>query len=97
MKTGTGEAIAGHSYVFTDTAALVNKIHTEAISGHDTGIITTTPEVAHNAQALHTGVIVIDPTMIHYSNHTKDHQCIETHHTTPETEVTHIHIHPTHS
>ena len=65
------------------TTALVNMIHTEAIPGHNTGIIATTPEAAHNAQAPHTGFIVIDPTMIHHIHQTKDHQHIEAHHTTP--------------
>ena len=34
--------------------------------------------------------------MTHHIDPTADHPHIETHHhTTPETEVTHIHIHPT--
>ena len=70
-------------------------IYIEAVPGHDTGIIATTPEVAHNTKVPHTGVIVINPAMIHHINHTADHQCTETHHTTAETEGTCVHIHPT--
>ena len=65
--------------------------HIKAAPGHDAGIITTTPGVAHNAQVPHTGVITIDPTTTHHINSITD----QAHPTTPEIEVDHIHIHPT--
>ena len=56
MKTGTGKVIPGHNHIFTDITDQVIMTHTEATPGHDTGIITTTPEVAHDAHVLHTGI-----------------------------------------
>ena len=95
VRTGTGKVIPGHSQVSTDTAAQVIMIHIEAIPDHNTGIIATTPEVAHNTQVLHTGVIAIDPAATHHINDTTDHLHTEAHHhTTSETKTTHIHIHP---
>ena len=71
-------------------------IHIEAISGHGIGIIVTTLGVAHGIQIPHIGVIAINPTMTHHINPTTDHPHTEApHHTTPETEVAHIHILPT--
>ena len=71
-------------------------IHVEAIPGHDIGKIPTTPGVAHNAQVSHTGVIAMDPTLTHDMDPTTDHLHTEVHHhTTPETKLTHIHVHPT--
>ena len=70
-KTGTGEAIPGHSHVSKDTAAQVMKIYIEVFPDHDIGIITTT-EVAHNAQVMHTGVIAINPSMTNHIDHTTD-------------------------
>ena len=58
-KTGTEQAIPDLSHISTDITAQVNITHIEAIPDHDTGIITTITEVAHNAQALHTGVTAI--------------------------------------
>ena len=95
MQKGTGKVIPGHSHVSTDTTAQVNMIPIEAIPDHDIGIITATTEVAHDAPVPHTGVIAIDSTMTHHIDHTADHPCTEAHHTTPEIESTHIHIHPT--
>ena len=96
MKTGTGEVIPGHNHSFTDTTAQVAMIHIETIQGHDIGIITTTPGVAHDTQVPHTGVIAIDPTITHHIDPTTDYPCTEAHHhTTPETKVAHIYIHPT--
>ena len=96
MRTGTGEVIPGHSHISTDTAAQVIMIHIEAIPDHDIGIITTTTTgVAQDAQVPHTEVIAIDPAMTHHIDHTADHPHTEAHHTTPEIEATHIHIHPT--
>ena len=93
MRIGKGKVIPGHNHIFTDTAAQVIMIHIEAIPGHNTGIIATTPGVAHDAEVSHTGVISINPTMTHHINPTADHPCTEAHHhTTPETEVAHIHI-----
>ena len=71
-------------------------IHIEAIPGHNIGMIASTPGVAQYAQVPHTGVIAINPTITHHINPTADHPCTEAHHhTTPETEVTHVHVHPT--
>ena len=66
MKTGTEKPFQVMVMFSTDTAAQVNMIHIEAVPGHDTGIITTAPEVAHGAQVLYTGVIVINPAMTHH-------------------------------
>ena len=95
MRTGIGETIPGLSHTFTDTAAQVIMTHIEAILDHDIEIITTITGVAHNAQILHTGVIATDPAMTHHIDHTVDHPHTEAHHTTPEIEAAHIHIHPT--
>ena len=95
MKTGRGEAIPGHSHISTDTVAEVIMIHIEAIPDYDMGIIATAPEVAHDAQVPYTGVIVIDPTVTHHIDPTADHLHTDAHHTTPETEVSCCHIHPT--
>ena len=96
VRTGTGKVLPGHSHISTDTTAQVIMIHIETIPDHNIGIIITTTGEAHNAQVLHTGVIAIDPTMTHHINHTADHPCTEAyHHTTPETKITHVHIHPT--
>ena len=47
-------------------------------------------------QVPHTGVIAIDPTLTHQTDPTADHPCTEAHHhTTPETRVPHVHVHPT--
>ena len=95
MRTGTGKVVPSYNHIFTDAAVQVIMIHIEAIPDHDIGIITTTPGVAHNAQAPHTGVIAIAPTATHHIDPTKDHLHTEApHHTTPETKVTHDHIHP---
>ena len=96
MKTGTGEAILGLSHISTDITAQVGIIHIEAIPDHDIGIITTIPEVDHGVQALHTGVIAINPAVTHHNDHTADCQHTEAHHTTPKIKVTCIHAHPTH-
>ena len=44
MKTRTGQVISDHNLIFTDIAAQVVTIHTEATPGHGTGIIAATPE-----------------------------------------------------
>ena len=95
MRTRTGKVIPGHSHVSTDNAAQVFMILLEAIPDHDIGIISTTTGVAHNTQIPHTGVIAINPTMTHHIDHTADHPCTQAHHTTPEIEAAHVHIHPT--
>ena len=70
--------------------------HIEATPGLNTGIIATTPGVTHNAQVPQTGVIAIDPAMTHHIIPTANHQhTVVPHHTTPEIEVNHIHVHPT--
>ena len=95
MRTGTDKVIPGHSYVYTDNTAQVNMIHIEAIPDPDIGIIATTTEVAHDAPVPHTGVIAINPAVIHHIDHTTDHPCTEAHHSTPEMKAAHIHIYPT--
>ena len=95
MRTGRGEAIQGLSHIFTDTTAQVIRIPIEAILDHDIGITAIITGVAHNTQILHTGVIAIDPAMTLHTDHTANHPHTETHHTTPEIEACHIHIHPT--
>ena len=93
LKTGTGKVVPGHNLIFT---AQVIMTHTEATPGHDIGIITVTPGVAHDTYAPHTETTVIDPTMIHHTYLTTDHPHIEVFQlTTPESVVDHIHIHPT--
>ena len=96
MKTGKGKVIPGHNHIFTDITAQVAMTHIEATPCHDTGIITITQGVAHDAQVPHTWVIVIDPTTTHHINPTADHLHTEVPlPTTPEIKVDHVHIHPT--
>ena len=96
MRTGTGKVIPGYNHIFTDTTDQVIMIHIEAIPGHNIGIIVTTPGVAHNAQVPQTEIIAINPAITHHIDPTTDHLHTEAHHhTTPETKVTHIHVHPT--
>ena len=71
-------------------------IHIEAISDHDTGIITTTPETAHTAPVPHTKTTAIGPIMTHHIDHTASHPHTDAQpHTTSEIEVAHPHVHPT--
>ena len=67
--------------------------HIEAAPGHDTGMITTTPEVAHfHIQRLQSLIPLQHTT----STPTTDHPCTEVPHpTTPEVKVDPTHIHPT--
>ena len=70
--------------------------HIEATPGHGTGVIATTPEVAHNGHALHTEITAIDPATIHHTNPTTGHPHIEVPQpTTPKIEVDPIPAHPT--
>ena len=70
--------------------------HVEAAPGHDTGIITTTPGVAHDADIPHTEITAIDPTMTNHTNPTTDHPHTENlQPTTPEIEADPTHIHLT--
>ena len=48
-------------------------IHVEVAPGHNTGILATTPEVAHNAHIPHTEITAINPTMTHHIDPTADH------------------------
>ena len=95
MKTRAGEAIQGHSHIFTDTAAQVVRVPIEAILDHGIGILTIITGVAHDAQIPHTGAIAIDLAVTPHIDHTADHLHTGTHHTTPEIEACHVHIHPT--
>ena len=96
MKTGTGKVVPGHNLFFTEIAAQVIRTHTEATPGHDIGIITATPGVAHDSHAPYTEITAIDPTATHHTDPTADHPHIEVLKlTTPEIIVDHIHIHPT--
>ena len=70
-------------------------IYIVAIQDHNKGIITSTTGVTHDAQIPYTGVIAIDPAITHHIDHTAAHPHTEAHHTTPEIEATHIHIHTT--
>ena len=70
--------------------------HIEATPGHDTGIIATIPEVAHDANAPHTEITAINPAMTHHTDPTADHPHTEVSQpTTPEIEVDPVHVHPT--
>ena len=96
MKTGTGKVVQGHNHSFTDTTAQVIMTHIEATPCHDTGIITTTTEVVHNAHVPHTEITAISPAVTHHINPTADHPHTEVSDpTTPEIEVDPTHIHPT--
>ena len=96
VKTRTGKVIPGHNHIFTDIAAQVVMTHIEATPGHNTGIIATTPEVAHNAHIPHTETTAIDPAVTHHTDPTTDHPHTEVPHpTTPEIEVDPPHVHPT--
>ena len=80
---------------FTDTTAQVVRIPIEAILDHNIGIIAIITEVAHTTQILHTELIAIDLIMTLQMGHTPDHLHTEAHHSTPEIEACHVHIHPT--
>ena len=96
MKTGTGKAIPDHNLIFTDIAAQVMTIHTEAAPGQSIGIITATPGVAHDAHTPHIEITAIDLAMTHHISLTLDHPHIEILQlTSPEITVDHTHDHPT--
>ena len=95
MRTGIDKAIQGLRYNFTDTTAQVIIIPIETVLDHDIGIITTITGVTHNAPIPHIGVLAIDLAMTLHIDHTTDHPCTGTHHTTAEIEACHIHAHPT--
>ena len=96
LKTGRGEVVPGHNHISTDIAAQVIMTHIEAMPGHDTGIIATSPGVAHDTPVPYTGVTTIDPAGTHHIDPTTDHSHAEVHHpTTPEIEADPAHIHPT--
>ena len=95
VKIGTGKVIPGHNHIFTDIAAQVIITHIEATSGHDTGIIATTPEVVHDTHIPHTEITAINPAMTHHTDPTADHPHTEVpHHTTPENDVDTPHVYP---
>ena len=94
-RTGTGEAIQGLSHIITDTTAQVVMTLIEAILDHNIGIIAIITGVAHDTPIPCTGVIAVDLTMTLYTDHTADYLHTEAHHTTPEIEACHIHIHST--
>ena len=73
MKSGTGEVTPGLNLIFTDIAAQVIMIHTEATPGHNIEIITTTPEIVHDAHAPHTEITAINPAATHHTDPTADH------------------------
>ena len=96
MKTGKGEANPDHYLIFTDIAAQVIAIHTEATQGHNIGIIAATTVVAHDAHALPIEVTTINLAMTHHIDCTTDHPHIEVLNlSTPEMTVGHAHNHPT--
>ena len=63
MRTETGKVVQGLSHIFTDTAAPVTRIPTEAMPNHDIGIIAIITGVVHTAQTPHTGITTINLTM----------------------------------
>ena len=63
--------------------------HIEAAQGHDTRIIATTPEVAHDAHIPHTEITAIDPTDP-IDPHTQ-----VSHPINPGIKVDPTHVHPT--
>ena len=94
-RTVTGEVVPDHNLIFTGITAQVIRIHTEAAPGHDIGIITATPGVAHDAHTPHIETISIDPTATHHIDLITDHPHIEVLQlTTPEIVVDCVHIHP---
>ena len=96
MKTGMGEVIPGHNHIFTDITAQVIMTLIEATPGHKTGIITTTPEVAHVTHIPNTEIRAINPAVTHHINCTTDHPHTEASQpTTPGIKVDPFHIHPT--
>ena len=95
MRTETSKAIQGLSHVFTDTAAPVTRIPTEAIPDHDIGIFAIITGVVHTAQTPHTGVTAIDLAMTLHLDCTTDHPHTEAYHITPGIEACHVHIHHT--
>ena len=67
----------------------------EGTPGHETGIIITTPQVAHDAHVPHTEITAIDPAMIHHTKSTAGHPHTEVPQpTTAEIKVDSIHINP---
>ena len=94
-KTGTVKVVPDHNLIFTDIAAQVIITHTEAAPGHDTGIITATPGVTHDAHTPHIESTVINPTATHHTDLIADHPHIEVpQFTIPEVIVGHAHICP---
>ena len=77
MRTGTGKVIQDYNLIFTDIAAWVAMIHTEAIPGHDIGITEATSGVSHDAHAPHIEITAIGPTMTHFTNLITDYPHIE--------------------
>ena len=96
IKTGTGKVDPDNNLIFTDTAAQVIMIHTEATPGHNIGIIIATTGAAHNTHAPPIGVTALDPVTKHHVDHITDHPHIEVLWlTTPEVTVDHAHDQPT--
>ena len=95
MRTRTGKAIQCLNHIFTDTTAPVTMIPTEVIPDYDKGIIAIITGVGHVTQIPHTGDIAIDLTMTLHIDHAAGHPHTEAHHTTPEIEACHAHIHHT--
>ena len=96
MRTGTGKVIPGHNHIFTDIAAQVIMTHIDPTPDHDTGIIATTPGVAHGAHIPHTEITAINLTVTHHIDPTTDHPHTKVPQpTTPEIKVDPIHILPT--
>ena len=96
VKARTGKVVPHHNLIFTDITVQVIMTHTEATPGHDIGIITATPGVAHNTNIPHIEITVINPTTTHHTNLIADHPHIEVPQlTTPEIIGDHIHLHPT--
>ena len=78
MQTEICEVNPDHNLIFTDIAAQVITIHTEATQDHNIGIIRATTGAAHNAHSPPIMVTVIDLAMTCHINLIADHPHIET-------------------
>ena len=71
-------------------------IHMEATPGHDIGIISATPGVAHDTHTPHIEITAIDPTKTHHTDLITDHPHTEVLQlTTLEVIVDYIYVQPT--
>ena len=96
VGTETGKANPDHSHTFTNIAAWVIVIPTEAALDHNTRIDAATTGAAHSDHASPIEATAIDLTMIHHIDHIADCPHTEALQViNPEITVGHIHNHPT--